>query len=172
VQDLALLHELRHRADGLLDLDVRVDAVLVVEVDVVGFESLKRALDGAVDMLGRTVERAERRHVAGRRPVGAARELGRDHVLVAAPLDRAADKLLVCHRPVQLRRVEEVAAEIERALDRGRRLLLVGGPVERRHPHAAQSDRRDLRSVRSEGALVHFAYSLFGGVQLVGLVRY
>jgi hypothetical protein len=36
VQDLALGHQLGQRADGVLDRRVRVDAVLVVEVDAVG----------------------------------------------------------------------------------------------------------------------------------------
>jgi hypothetical protein len=38
VTDLAFLDQLGHCADGLLDRHVRVDAVLVVEVDVVGSE--------------------------------------------------------------------------------------------------------------------------------------
>ena len=44
VQHLALGHQLGERADGLLDRRVRVDAVLVVEVDAVGPEPLQRAL--------------------------------------------------------------------------------------------------------------------------------
>jgi hypothetical protein len=36
VPDLALGHELGQRSDGVLDRRARVDAVLVVQVDVVG----------------------------------------------------------------------------------------------------------------------------------------
>jgi hypothetical protein len=140
VQDLALLHELGHRTDGLLDLDVRVDAVLVVEVDAIRFEPLQRALDGGVDVRSGAVERAERREVAGRRAIGAARELRRDHVLVAVTVDRAADELLVRQRPVQLRGVDEVDPELERALDRRDPLVLVGRPVEGGHAHAAEPE--------------------------------
>jgi hypothetical protein len=43
VADLALLDELRHRADRLLDRTVSVDAVLVVEVDVVDAEPRSEA---------------------------------------------------------------------------------------------------------------------------------
>ena len=50
--DLALGDQLGHRPDGLLDRDVRVDAVLVVEVDVVRAEALERALDRGADPLG------------------------------------------------------------------------------------------------------------------------
>ena len=117
---LPSLDQLGHRADRLLDRHVGVDAVLVVEVDVVGAEALQRALDRAADVLGRAVERTDRGHVARRRVVHPARELGRDHVLVAAALDRAADELLVGQGPVELRGVEEVDPELERALDRAR----------------------------------------------------
>jgi hypothetical protein len=56
VEDLALFDELGHRSHRLLDLDVRVDAVLVVEVDVIGAEALEGALYLALHVLGRAVE--------------------------------------------------------------------------------------------------------------------
>ena len=123
---LPCLDELGHRPDGLLDLDVGVDPVLVEEVDVIGPEALERAVDRAADVLGRAVELADRRHVAGGGGVHPPGELGRDHVLVAVALDRAPDELLVGQRPVQLRGVEEVDPELERPLDGGDRLALVG----------------------------------------------
>ena len=70
----------------------------------------------------------------------AAGELGRDNVLVAVALDRLADQLLVGQRPVQLRGVQEVDPELQRALDRGDRLALVGRAVEGRHAHAAEPE--------------------------------
>ena len=73
--------------------------------------------------------------------VDAARELRRDHVLVAMARDRPADELLVGQRAVELRGVEEVDAELERALDRRDRLVFVGRAVERRHSHAAEAER-------------------------------
>ena len=56
VADLAGLDELGHRADGLLDRDVLVDAVLVVEVDVVDAEALQRGVAGLPDVLRRAVD--------------------------------------------------------------------------------------------------------------------
>ena len=52
VAHLALLDELAHRADRLLDRNVGVDAVLVVEVDVIGAQPLQRAVDRAAHVLG------------------------------------------------------------------------------------------------------------------------
>ena len=66
VAHLALFDELGHRSDRFLDLHVRVDAVLVEEVDVIGAEALQRALDRAAHVVGRAVDLADRRHVAGR----------------------------------------------------------------------------------------------------------
>ncbi len=41
VEHLAFLDQLGHRADGLLDLDFRIDPMLVEEVDVVGAKALE-----------------------------------------------------------------------------------------------------------------------------------
>ena len=49
--DLALAHEVGHRAHDVLDRHGGVDAVLVEEVDAVGGEPAERALDGLADVL-------------------------------------------------------------------------------------------------------------------------
>ena len=59
VQDLSLGHQFGEGADGVLDGSVRVDAVLVVEVDAVGSEPLQRALDRS---WAATVDSAESTH--------------------------------------------------------------------------------------------------------------
>ncbi len=100
VADLALGDELGHGADGLLDRGVGVDAVLVVEVDVVGAEPLQRAFDREADVRRAAVEPA----AAG---VGHEPELGGQHDLVAAALEGAADELLVGVRAVDLGGVDE-----------------------------------------------------------------
>jgi len=50
VQDLALGHQLGQGADGVLDGRVRVDPVLVVEVDAVGAQPLQGPLDRGPDV--------------------------------------------------------------------------------------------------------------------------
>ena len=52
VADLPGRDELGHGADGLLDRDGLVDAVLVVEVDVVDAEPLQAGVAGGPDVLG------------------------------------------------------------------------------------------------------------------------
>src|SRR5204862_3852584 len=97
--------ELRQRADRLLDWRVRVDAVLVVQIDVVDSEPPQRRVDGLVDVPGRAVDPAA--------PVlePTVSELGGDHTLVAAAGDRLADELLVRALAVDVGRVEEIEPE-------------------------------------------------------------
>ena len=57
VADLALAYQVGHRPDGVLDRGVRVDPVLVVQVDVVSAEALQGALDGGADVGRGAVDR-------------------------------------------------------------------------------------------------------------------
>jgi hypothetical protein len=45
-------HEVGHRADGVLDGHGRVDAMLIVEVDVIDAEARERCVAGLADVLG------------------------------------------------------------------------------------------------------------------------
>ena len=106
VADLALRDELAHRADRLLDRDIGVDAVQVVEVDVVEAQALERALDRALTFSGVPSLLDRRRvgvHVALDAELG-----GEDERVAVAALERRAEQLLVRVRPVHLGGVEEV----------------------------------------------------------------
>ncbi len=54
--NLSFVHQIRDRADALLDGHVRVDPVQVVDVDVIGTESPQRALAALARVLGAAVE--------------------------------------------------------------------------------------------------------------------
>ena len=144
--------ELGHRADGLLDRHRRVDAVLVVEVDVVDAEPLQRGVAGRPDVLRAAVD-AERRVPS---LVALVAELGREHDLVAAAGDRPADEPLVGERAVHVGGVEEGDAEVEGAVDRARSTAASSaGAVELGHAHAAEAEGGDgERGGGAEGALV------------------
>ena len=58
ITDLAFRDEFGHRADSLLDRTVWVDAVQVIEVDVVGFEVLQRPFERLAGIFGAAVDRA------------------------------------------------------------------------------------------------------------------
>ena len=145
--------QLGHRADRLLDRRLRVDAVLVVEIDVLHPEALQRALAGLAHIRRAAIDLAHGRSASPRIELDP--ELRREEDLLATPGDRASEEPLVGVRPIHVGGVQEVAAQLQRALDRRQRLALIARAVERRHPHTAEPDLRDLRAPRSECALLH-----------------
>ena len=138
---LALVLELLERADRLGVGDVRVGAVVLVEVDAVGAERLQRRLAGLADVLGAAVElpRAAGPDVAG---------LGGDEDVVVAALQRLRDQPLVVADlvlvlAVGVGGVDQVHAGVERGVDGADRLLLRRSAGEG-HRHRAEADREDL----------------------------
>jgi hypothetical protein len=135
--------QLGQGADGVLDGGVRVDPVLVVEVDVVRAEPLEGALDRGAD-----VRRAAVEHPGAAARVRDEPELRRQHNLVTAALDGPADEFLVDVGPVDLSRVEVGNAQIERPVDGEDRLSFAAVRVEvvAGHRHRAESDAGDVKS--------------------------
>ncbi len=138
---LALVLELLERAHRLGVGDVRVGAVVLVEVDAVGAERLQRGLAGRADVLGAAVElpRAAGADVA---------RLGGDEHVVAAALEGLGDQPLVVADlvlagAVGVGGVDQGHAGVERGVDDADRLRLVGAAVERQR-HPAEPDRKDL----------------------------
>jgi hypothetical protein len=109
-----------HRSRDLLDGHVRVDTVLVEEVDDVGLQALERGLGDLLDVLGAAVQTL----------LGAVRieaELGGDHHLIANRSEGFAHQLLVGKRAVDFRGVEEGDTTLHGGSDQRGRLLLVCG---------------------------------------------
>src|SRR5579871_6792570 len=147
---LALLHELGHGADGLLDGDVRVHAVLVVEVDVLDPEPLQGGVACLAHVLGVAADAQPLATLAAN-----VAELGGQHHVVAAAAYRPADQALVGERAVHVGRIEERDPELECPVDRGDRLLVVGLAVELGHAHATEALHRHLASLATESARLH-----------------
>jgi hypothetical protein len=115
--------------------------VLVVEVDVIDAEPLQARVARLAHVLGLAVDPALAVDDLDR-------ELGREHDLIALAFDRLADEHFVRIRPVHVGGVEQRHAELERAVDHVRRLVVVARAVERRHAHAAEADRADLEGTQ------------------------
>src|SRR3954452_6673123 len=64
VSNLPRLDELRHSSDGLFDRRLRIDAVLIIEIDRIDAEPLERRVAGAAPVLGAPVD-AEKLAVFG-----------------------------------------------------------------------------------------------------------
>src|SRR3546814_210171 len=142
-------------ADDLLDRDRGIDAVLVEEVDRVDAEPLERAFARGAGVGGRAVDAGD---LLALEPEA---EFGRDDQPVALALDRLAEQFLVREGAIDLRGVEEGDAKVDRAVDRARRFVDVGGLAIKDvaapdHRHAADADRGDFEAV-AELAIFHGA---------------
>src|SRR5207302_8238876 len=131
---LALLHEVRHGAYGLLDRRRRIDAVLVVEIDHADAQAREARLTRGANVIGLAAD-AEAAAVFASQDA----ELGGDHDALAPSLHGFADELLVAADAVHVGGIEKVDAQLESALDRGQRFGLVTRTVELRHAHAAEA---------------------------------
>ena len=155
--DLALLAQPRHGADGLLDRDLRVHAVLIVEVDRVDSEPFQAGLAGAPDVGGAPVD-----EVAGAVRAPHLAELGGENDAMPAAGERPPDELLVVPPPVHVGGVQEVDPEIEGAVDHRDGSGVVALSVGPGHRHAAESDRRHLQPVAPEQPVFHRSDPPFG----------
>src|SRR3954454_20232124 len=143
VQHLAVGDQVRDGLRGLLDRGVRVDAVLVEQVDVVGAQALERPFDRDLDARMTAVDDAGAAPVVGHES-----ELRGDLDLVASALDGLPDDLLAQERAVDLGGVDVRDAELEGAVDGADRLRVVQGPfagVGAGHGHRAEADAGDLK---------------------------
>src|SRR6266568_709361 len=143
VADLALGDQIGQGADGVLDVGLRIDPMLVVQVDVVGAEPLQGALDRDADVRWAAVEDA-----GAATGVRDDAELRRQHNLVAAALDGPADQFLVDVGAVDLGGVEVGYAQVQRPVDGANRLGVAAFPdvVVTGHRHGAESDAGDFES--------------------------
>ena len=144
MQHLALGDQVGDRPGGLLDRRVRVDAVLVVQVDVVGAETLQGALDGGLHVRGAAVD-----HTGAAAGVGDEAELGGDLHLVAAAVECLADDLLAEEGTVDLGGVDVGDTEFQGPVDGADRLVVVETALARvgaGHGHGAEADAGDLEA--------------------------
>jgi hypothetical protein len=147
VADLALVDEVRQRAQRLLDVGVRLGTMDLVEVDPVGLEPPQGVLDLADDPAPRVAELVG---VVAHRAV----HLGREHDVVAAPGERLADDLLRLAARVDVGGVDEVDPGVEGAVDDLDALVVVRVAPAPEH-HRAEAQRGHLDAGAGERAAVH-----------------
>jgi hypothetical protein len=154
---LALSDELGHGADRVLDRHGGVDAMDVVEIDRLNGEAAQAGLAGLSDVCRPAVD--------GGRPVRLPEiaEFCRHHVFVAPSSDRAADQLLVPPLPIGVGSVDEIDAELGRAVERRDRLGRIRLAIDRRHAHAAEPDGGHFE--RSEFPAFHVSSSLLPAIE-------
>jgi hypothetical protein len=151
VADVPGTHQVGDRAHGVLDGDLGIDPRRPVDVDVVGAEAAQGVGEVALHRLRAGVVAEPR---AAR--VALRAELDADDGAVArAAGERAADEQLVVAHAVEVAGVEERDAGVERRVDGGDALGLVGRAVEIGHAHAAETHRRHAGTCLAERTDVH-----------------
>ena len=110
MQDLTLIHEVLDRAGDILDRHLRVDTVLVEQVDAIGAKALERTLDRELDVFRPAIQ--ARAPLAGLK-VDVPAELRGDHDLVAERRDGFAQNPLTLMRAIRFGGVEKRDAAVE-----------------------------------------------------------
>ena len=109
---LTSVDEFLHRAGDVLDRHIRIDAVLVQKVDVIGAQPLQHRIRHAFDMIGVTVRPRVTIHSSG---PDIEAKLGGDNHFVAYRCEGFTDQFLVGPRTVDLGGIEKRYAQFMRA---------------------------------------------------------
>src|SRR5580693_4735414 len=152
VLHLALLNQLFYRSRDLFNRHVRVNAVLIEQIDDIDVEPLQGSLGNLLDVRGPTVQ-------PGLLACGRIKfepELRGDHHLLTKGSEGFANKQFVRERAVDFGSIEECDAAFDCCSNQRDPVLLDhGGPEAKAQPHAAQSKSRNLQVAFSEFALLH-----------------
>lgn len=118
MQHLSLIHQLFHRTGNILDRHLRIDAMLIEKVNVVGAEALQGRFDGSLYVIRLAVQATFHLTSLG---VDVEAELRRDLHAVSERGNALAKDALALQRSICLSRVEEGHA------------LIMSGSDERHH---------------------------------------
>jgi hypothetical protein len=146
-------------ASDILDGDLRVDPVLVEQVDRVGSQSPKRPVDSGTDVVRSATDAGLVAVLVEGEP-----ELGGDDDVAADRLQCLAHQLLVVEGAVDLGGVEQRDATVHRRTEerdhvRSRR----SWPERLAHAHAAEAECGHVEGGCAEGAGVHVGAPSSGG---------
>jgi hypothetical protein len=157
VPDLALLDQVLYCPRHLFNRYVRVNTVLIEQVDGVDLESLERRLTDLLDVLGSDYSG----HAAGRRGRSGARTWWRSPPAHGRS-EGFAHQLFVRERAVRFGGIEECDAAFDGCPDHRDHVLLISGrTVAKAHPHAAEAEGGHFQIALSECSLLH-AFLLAG----------
>ncbi len=143
--DLALANQITHRRHRRLERRVVVLLVEVIDIDVVGAETLQARIARLDDPFAR--QAALVRSVAHR-----VAQLGGEEPAITLLGDRRADDLFGAAVIIGVGGIDEVDPGVARLGDDALARRRVGAPAEH---HRAEADRRDLEPGAAEQAVIH-----------------
>jgi hypothetical protein len=132
---IVFVDELNKNAHHIFDGHRLVDAVLVVEVDVVGVETLQARFATRPHVFGTSVDAVPTASL-----VAHDAKFGGDDGLLANAGKRFAQQFLVGIRPVHIRAIEEIDAQGQRAVENRDGGRVIRRAIELRHAHTAKPD--------------------------------
>src|SRR5205085_8739239 len=151
IAHLAGANQLSHRTNGFFNRCLRIDPMLVIEVDAIKTEPAQTRFARLLHVLRFAANSAKTRRVW----IAQDSELRRDDNAMAFAANSASEQLLIRVRTINVGGIEESNSKVDRAVDRGERFRIVAVAIKFRHAHAAESDRGNNRSAASKFFLFH-----------------
>src|SRR6516165_55376 len=150
VLHLAFLNEVLDGSCNIFNRNLVIDAVLIEQIDDIGFQALERCLGGFLDVSGPAVQ-------AGLLPVlDFEAEFCGDLHKVAEWSECFADEFFICVGAINFCCIEERDAKVHCSANERKALLLIyGRAVAEAQAHAAESNRRSFQIAFAEVAFLH-----------------
>src|SRR6185437_2467485 len=135
---LPLLDKILHRAGNIFHRHIRIDAMLIEQVDYAGFEALQSSVGDGSDPFRRTIQTLARYSIFEA-------ELRSNNDLVANRSERLANKFFICERAVSFRSIEERHAAVIGSANQLDGFAFVGRrAISETESHAAEAERRNF----------------------------
>src|SRR5690606_31642348 len=137
VADFPRPNEFGHGADRLLNRDLRIDTMLIIQVDNIDLQPAQARVTGCAHVFGIAANAEEL--AAGTADVT---ELGGEYHLLPATGDGATNQVLVAARAVHVRRIQKITAPVQVPVNDRNRLGVIHLTrlVELAHAHAPEPD--------------------------------
>src|SRR5208282_5490630 len=154
VLHLTFMNQVLHGSGYVFDGHVRVDTVLIEQIDGIDLEALNRGFSDLLNALGAAI-RTNETGTSVRLEFEA--ELGGDHHFPTERRKSFAHEFFVGERTIDFSRIEECYAAFHGGAENRDHLLLVSSrTVRKAHSHAAQAKGRNVQVIISKFALLHF----------------
>src|SRR5216683_7832882 len=146
------LNQVLHGSRNVFNRHIRVNTMLIEQVDGIGPEALERGLGDLLDVLGATVQPGLFAAVW----IKFETELRCNLHLLTHGSEGFAHEFFVGEWTVHLGGIEECDAAFDRRPDHGDHLLLVSSrTVTKAHSHTAEPESRNFQATVSKFALLH-----------------